>query len=394
MHLSHDQERGLVSFLFISYGIGIMSWIPRFPDIKNNLGVSNGEFGTLISLGSLGAVIALLTVGHLVHRFGAKTLFISISTLLYASFIAIVFVRSPWLFLILNIIVAFGASAFHVVVNGQAFLTQERQDRHLITAWHGMWSGGAMIGAIASGFLIGRVSVEVHISVVAVLAWVSTLICVLRLGNHLVQPLQASEEPVKFREIITNFHFDWLISFAMISAICLEVAAGDWATIYTKETLGITSGWSALPYILFTAAMIYGRLNSTEIVNKYPMDLLVKRASAFGAMSFAAFFYPAALIHEKHQWLAFTLTCIAFILAGLGSSLIGPHFFNIANVRSPHPGAVVAGQIGVLNQVFLLLFKTSIAWTAQLTGSIAIAFLIPAFLLFSVRVHSKVFKTS
>lgn len=40
--------------LFGVYAVLIMSWIPRFPEIKANLSLSNGQFGTLISTGAFG----------------------------------------------------------------------------------------------------------------------------------------------------------------------------------------------------------------------------------------------------------------------------------------------------------------------------------------------------
>ena len=49
-----------------------MSLAPRTPDLKANLGVSNGAFGTIISTGSIGSIIMLLIGGQIVHRIGAK----------------------------------------------------------------------------------------------------------------------------------------------------------------------------------------------------------------------------------------------------------------------------------------------------------------------------------
>ena len=70
--LSIDREINLLKALFFLFGIQIMSWVPRFPEVKANLQLSNGQFGSLLSLGSLGNLTALLIVGHLVHKFGAR----------------------------------------------------------------------------------------------------------------------------------------------------------------------------------------------------------------------------------------------------------------------------------------------------------------------------------
>ena len=49
-----------------------MSLAPRLPDIKANLNIPNGQFGTLVGSGALGALISQFFTGHIVHRFGAK----------------------------------------------------------------------------------------------------------------------------------------------------------------------------------------------------------------------------------------------------------------------------------------------------------------------------------
>ena len=70
--LGTDREINLLKTLFFLFGIQIMSWVPRFPEVKANLQLSNGQFGSLLSLGSIGNLTSLLIVGHLVHKFGAR----------------------------------------------------------------------------------------------------------------------------------------------------------------------------------------------------------------------------------------------------------------------------------------------------------------------------------
>jgi hypothetical protein len=48
--------------------------------------------------------------------------------------------------------------------------------------------------------------------------------------------------------------------------------------------------------------------------------------------------------------------------------------------------------MGVMNAILTATVKTIIAWTAQLTGSIAIAMIIPGLLLISVAFMSRVAK--
>jgi MFS family permease len=75
--ITPEIEYKTLAKLFFLFGVGIMSWIPRFPDLKDQLGLSNGQFGSIISMGSVGGVISLLTVGHIVHKLGSYKVLVS-----------------------------------------------------------------------------------------------------------------------------------------------------------------------------------------------------------------------------------------------------------------------------------------------------------------------------
>lgn len=391
--LSIRQERKLTSIFFLFYGFGGMSWLPRFPDVKENLGISIGQFGTLISLITLGGIVSFITVGHLVHRFGTFKSFLVLMTLLYSTYTAIVFCHSPTLFALLMVTLGFAQSGFHITANAQAFDTQERAGGVFITGWHGMWSGGATLGAVAGIFLVNRVSAEAHITTVSIVTFAVQMWIVFRQRATLLEPGEGEDSIVNIKKIFTGFHFDWYISIVFVSACILEHAVGDWGTIYTKEGLGINSGLSVLPFLLFSIMMITGRLSSAKLFKKYSPEYLVRRAALIGSLGFSLFFFPAAALPESQKHLALALTCIAFIFGGIGSSFIGPTFFNLANLRSPHPSAVVTGHFGTQNYILFFFIKMGIAWTAEITGSIAIALAIPATLLFTVAFYTKAFKS-
>ena len=38
-------ERKVIAALFFIFGLEIIAWVPRFPEVKDNLGLSKGQFG-------------------------------------------------------------------------------------------------------------------------------------------------------------------------------------------------------------------------------------------------------------------------------------------------------------------------------------------------------------
>jgi MFS family permease len=375
--LDHSLEKKLLHTVFFLFGFGIMAWVPRFPEVKANLGLNNGAFGSLMSTGSIGAFFGLLTVGHIIHKFGALKVTIASILILFSSLGIVVHLQSSFLFLIFNLAFGFGITAVHVCLNSQGFHFLERSKINLITSSAGYWSAGALTTAIVSGILVGKVGLIAHIDFLCVLLTVLMIAIIIRLRSVLLESNTDSEHDYSIKEIFTGFRIDWPVSLGMACAVYLEFAIGDWGTIFTKDRLGINAGLSATPYIVFTAMMIFGRLLIHRLLPRAPLHLWVKRATLLAGTGFGACIIVATHLPASMQWWSFALFNVGFALAGLGSSFVGPSFFAAANRRSSQPSAVVVGQFGVVNNVLLFGIKWIVAWTIQFTGSIALAMMIP-----------------
>ena len=101
--IAANRELNYLKALYFLFGVLIMSWLPRFPEIKSNLGLSNGAFGTISSFTGVGSVISLFTVGHLVHNFGARLVLRIAVVSMVGSLILLTSTHSPLIFFINNI---------------------------------------------------------------------------------------------------------------------------------------------------------------------------------------------------------------------------------------------------------------------------------------------------
>ena len=97
-------EEFFLSSIFFLFGLSIMSLAARTPDLKANLQVNNGTFGTILSTGSLGAIVALLIGGQLVHRFGAKLSMQVCATTIMICYFVFVHTHNPAIYVFFNII--------------------------------------------------------------------------------------------------------------------------------------------------------------------------------------------------------------------------------------------------------------------------------------------------
>lgn len=379
--ITPKKEERILHILFFVFGFGIMAWVPRFPEVKANLGLSNGAFGTLLTTGSIGAFLGLLTVGHIVHKVGVFKVSIASTLLLYGTFAAVVHVKSPIYFALCNVVIAFAVTAQHVAFNTQAFEVQEKAGSHIITSSAGYWSSGALVTAGVSGLMVGKVGLALHIDIIAILSTAVTIYLLLKLNPVLVKANTHPETDYKIKDIFTSFYIDWPASLGIAAVLSMEFAVGDWATIFTKERLGIDSGLSAAPYIFFTFFIIVGRLKFYKLLSRYPVEHL-SRISVFSSGAiFILLISIATHLPASAKWASFALFILAFSVAGLGTSFVAPNFSKAAVRRSPNPSSVVVGQFGVMNNLIGTAFKWVIAGAIALTGSVALAFMIPAVLM-------------
>ena len=390
--ISPKSESFQLQLLFFVFAIFIMAWVPRFPEVKANLGLSNGQFGTLISTGTLGALASLFLTGHIVHKFGTKIVILANTFLMSAALISIVQTKSPTLFLIFNVILGWGISGYHIAVNAQAFNSIERVKGLTIARLHGMWALGALTTAVLSGLIVGYVGLTLHIGGVAVVMAALIFISVNKLNPVLVKPNEDSEEHLPIRTLFTSFRVDWLVSGGLLCAVFLEFATGDWSAIFTKERIGVSAGLAALPYIFFMIAMITGRLGANRLSQIFHIHHTVRFLSFAGGTGFIVFLAIAVNIPSEHKYWALVATCLAFTFAGAGSSLLAPTFYTAGNRRSSLPSAVVVGQMGVVNNTAVFILKACVAWTAEFSGSLAIALVIPALMLIATAFFAKVLK--
>jgi MFS family permease len=390
--VSAKLEYQLLQVLFFVFAIFIMAWVPRFPEVKANLGLSNGQFGTLISTGTLGALASLFFTGHIVHKFGTKIVILANTSLMTFALISIVQTKSSTLFLIFNIALGWGISGYHIAVNAQAFESMVRVKGLTIARLHGMWALGALTTAIISGIVVGHIGLALHVGGISIAMLVLIFISVYRLSPVLIKPNEDQAEHLPIKTLVTSFRVDWLVSGGLLCAVFLEFSTGDWSAIFTKERIGVNAGLAALPYISFMIAMIAGRLGANRITQRFHLHHTVRFLALVGGFGFLVFLAIAVHIPASHKHFALAATCIAFIFGGAGSSLMAPTFYTAGNRRSSLPSAVVVGQLGVLNNMAVFILKACVAWTAQFTGSLAIALTIPAAMLISAAFFARAVK--
>ena len=362
-----------------------MCLAPRLPDIKANLDVSTTYFGFLMSSGSIGALSAHLTMGHIVHRLGVYKVLIYSSTATYITLGILIELHNPEIYMIVNILCGFAWASYHIAINAQALHRQSESGTQIIPMLHGLWSAGAVTTAFIALLISSFVSLNWHIYPLIIIVYILKLRSIGRLRPILLSGNEVTEadEVVTFRKMISTFSIDWVVSLGFLCALMLEVSVGDWATIMARQEFEVSKSLAVVPYFLFMSAMIIGRLSYNRIKGDRSDKEMVQPFVVLGGTVFLVSLGLSLQLKETNLYLGFVVFSLGFLLTGFGISFVGPLFFGYASARSDKPGGVAVAELGALNQVLTFVGRGVISVIAGAT-SLPIAMTIPGIMLILV----------
>ena len=391
MVIISKEEAFYTRSLFFLFGVGLMMIAPRTPDLKANLHVNNGTLGSLMSISAAGAFLALIYMGQIVHRFGARPVLIGAATWLYTFMAFQPHIHTIWIFAIDQICVGIGWAGFHITINSQGLHRQKASGIPILPRLHGTWSIGALLTAVVAIGITSHVTLATHIDTGVSIIWALTMYSIYRLRDVLVPgSKEHTEEDVRpsVRSIITFFKVDWMIVIAITSGVLLETSTNDWASLFTKEDIKASASISILSYVGFGLGMILGRLNIHKLYTRFTERQIIRTSSIFGGSLFIISVQIASHLAPSHPKIGLLFSVIAFFCGGVGSSSLAPGFTTIATRNSKFPTGFVVAQLTLVNTAIFFASRIAISWVAQAT-SITTALMIPGAVLLMTAIFAK-----
>ena len=372
-----------------------MSTATRFPEIRDQLNINNGTFGTYLSLGAIGGVIAFILVGHLVHSVGVKPIVFFAATGLFVSLGLVPHIQNPIIWLVVNILIAFFWVSFHIANNAQAIHRQEEVGELILPKLHGLWSLGALITSILAIVITPYVTLAWHIDVVVSIMWALTMVGIIKSTPYFIKK---NEEADSFPNlspigIAKTLRFQPVIVLAMVLAMQTEFSTQDWSAIYVKDTLKMSASTSIWGYAVFISAMIILRFNAKAMAAKWSERELLTKLPILGGVGFAVCISLGTWLSDTNRILGFIVALVGFALAGFGSSILAPTIFAISFRKTSLPSSVVVAQLGLTQTIATFLAKVVISWVAQAT-SVTVALMIPAAMLIATTRFANLGKES
>jgi len=305
-----------VTLAFVVNGFTAGTFVARIPDIKEILAISDGVLGLSLLFVSIGVFVGLGPAGRNSARYGSRpvilwgTLGIVISLPIVGWLPSLGF---AWFGLF---IFGFALATQDVAMNAHAVVIEQRAGRRLMSTFHAMFSVGTLFGGILGG-IFSQLSVTplnqgyiLALIYLLVLFFIRTLILPASVDQHPITKNKGERSPAIF----------WIFGIFGLFAALSEGAAGDWGGVLARDAFAATPFVSTLPYIVYTLAMVIGRLSGDFLAHKFGASQVIAAGGILSSVSLTLGLIVGGIPALMISW----------FLLGIGLSVVIPLMFSAA----------------------------------------------------------------
>lgn len=317
-----------VTIFYFCTGLVFSSWASRIPTIKNKLGITEGELGSLLLLMPIGEVATLALVGKLVAMYGSKSVF-NVGIIGYViMLLTIPFAHSFWSLAVILTFFGICSNACNISINTQGVDVENLYKRSIMSSFHGAWSLAGFVGA-----LIGLIVMNLGIDILTHFLIVAAII----LGLFIFQKKYLLDnESVAGDEKKGMVKPDkTIIQLGIIGflGMATEGTMFDWSGVYFHEIVKAPEKWTTLGYAAFMITMASGRFVGDRFIERYGKQRILQISGILmGTGLLISVFFPSMII-----------CTLAFMLIGLGVACTVPTVYSVAGQhKTINPGVALA----------------------------------------------------
>ena len=356
------------------------AWAPRIPQVKRDLGLSDGQLGLALLGAPVGGVATLGVAGLLVGRFGSRPV-IRLALVGYCTS-AVLLAAARGTVSLFAVLVLLGALSclLDIAVNAQAVTVERRIGRPIMSTVHAAWTGGALLGA---GVGSGAAAVDLPLGLqLAALGAVGLLagfpVTSWMVGGDAARRTGSETVPETSREIgpdagggtdcaagpgevsdgrgtgrrtaIRGVELRRLTPFAALCAISFatflcEGVAADWSAVYLTDVTGATAGVAGVGLVAYMTCMLVVRLAGDRAVARFGPVRTVRAL----ALCATAVFGLALAAADTGAGTAFGIVGFAALGAGLACAV--PTAFSAAGRLGAAVGVSGGASIALVSSV-------------------------------------------
>jgi predicted MFS family arabinose efflux permease len=385
--VSARRARVAVAGLFLANGALFAGVVPRYPEIKSRLGLSNAAFGAAVAGYGLGALALGLVAGLLVARWRSARV-AWVTTLLVAGNLVLVAIAPAW-WALAAVLFAAGCldSLADVAENVHALRVERLYGRSILVSLHGLWSVGAVAGGAVAAMAAGLgVPVWLHLASVGLAVAVGAVVLSRRLlpgadaagpGAPPAAAMPDAVEPERNRASENRpgrrpLRHALARSLRVIAALgliaatgeLLEDAAATWSPLYLRQDLEAGAAVAGLGFIALQAAQTVGRLGGDRVVIRFGDRAVARGGVLLGGVAMAAALALGSV----------PATVVAFGVVGIGIGTLIPASLRAADELPGLPPGVGLSLVGSIPRVAVLAAPVAVGLVAD-ASSLRVALL-------------------
>ncbi len=326
--------------------------VPRLPEIKAELGLSNSSLGAAVAAMPLGALVAGLSAAALMRRFGSARVATSGLVILALAVFGVA-IAPNWPALAAAFLVAGALDAIvDVSQNAHGLRVQRQYQRSILNAFHGIWSIGAVAGGLIGSVMAGLdVPLALHLGVIAVLFSIVAQLAYRAMlpgtddSDRAEEAAAEAHRPAPTGSSARRAAVPALTALGVLAACgaFVEDAGASWSALYLRTELGAAAALAGLGFVALQVAMTVGRLTGDRVVDRFGQ----RRVVEVGGVLIAAGMGLAL------AWPSILTTLIGFSLAGLGVATLIPAVYHAADEL---PGLASGSGLTVINWLLRIGF--------------------------------------
>jgi MFS family permease len=271
-----------VGVVFGVSGAVMAAGVSRMPQIRDQLGTTPSALAFALVCIGIGSVLAMPFTGKLADRFGSGRVSGVAAVVALAGWASVPLAGSVPVLAAQMFFIGLGVGVWDVAMNVQGHLVEQRRGTVLMPKWHGLFSVGAVVGALA-----GTAAAAVHLPlavqfpVVAAVAAVTVLIALRSFihdaglhpaSAHEPEDLaEAASEPAPRRRLLFGriTGLEILLGIITLATALGEGAANDWLALALVDSRGTPAWVGALTYAGFNLTMAIGRFVGAGVIARY-----------------------------------------------------------------------------------------------------------------------------
>lgn len=338
---------------FFVMGISSMAWVPRIPEIKDQLGLRDGQFGLVFLAGALGSVVGTQIAGRAIHVIASKNFARICALLMPVGIFTMGSAHSVATLICGLFITGLSFAALDVSANVQAMAIEKLTKARYMSSFHALWSVGAFVVTLFGGLAAKLISPQGHLKVLAIssaLLFVITISGLLNgeLDGHKGEKHEKTKAKIAFisKETLPL----WALGIGLLASFVPEAGIYDWSGILLKDHMDIGKGVTALAATFYSLGMIVSRFLGDSWYERWGHQKTVKYGGYIGGISMGIGLIVGIPLAAANKFLGVGILCIAFAIVGL---CMGPFFpaFNLAAMSVPG----VAPSVGMARVALISL---------------------------------------